>query len=299
VTRHEFLGRVHALVQPRTYLEIGVRDGASLALSRATSVAIDPAFRITHELRCDMQLVRATSDDFFARPDPLGHFKGKPIDLAFIDGMHLFEYALRDFINVEQHTRASSIVVFDDVLPRDVDEAARDRHTVLWAGDVYKLIPVLHRHRPDLLVLPLDTHPTGLLLILSPDPRSTVLRDEYDAITAAYVVEDPQSVPQEILDRRCALDPEAVLEAPLWSSLARGTSGSATHLSHTHAWARELFGVDAPAWLGKWQPPPVSDRATETASGHVITAVPHHRLHRWRARVASYVPAAWRRAIRP
>ena len=40
--RHELLKHLHALVQPRNYLEIGVRKGASLALSRARTIAIDP-----------------------------------------------------------------------------------------------------------------------------------------------------------------------------------------------------------------------------------------------------------------
>ena len=54
-------------MRPRNYLEIGVNDGRSLRLSRVPSVAIDPAFRITEPLRCDLYLVRETSDAFFAR----------------------------------------------------------------------------------------------------------------------------------------------------------------------------------------------------------------------------------------
>ena len=46
-------------------------------------------------------MVQSTSDDFFARPDAAEVLGGVPLDLAFIDGMHQFEYALRDFMHLE------------------------------------------------------------------------------------------------------------------------------------------------------------------------------------------------------
>ncbi len=101
-SRHEFLQRVHALLAPRGYLEIGVDDGRSLALSRGPTVAVDPVDRLAVSVQCDLHFVQATSDEFFTHPDPLGHLPGRQVDLAFIDGMHLFEYALRDFMNVER-----------------------------------------------------------------------------------------------------------------------------------------------------------------------------------------------------
>ena len=115
------------------YLEIGVAQGRSLALSRVPTIAVDPDFRIEHELCCDLKLVRSTSQDFFSRADALHHFEEKSIDLAFIDGSHLFEDALRDFESVEKLSLPTSVIVFDDVLPRCPDEAARNRHTKAWA----------------------------------------------------------------------------------------------------------------------------------------------------------------------
>jgi len=220
--RHEFLRRLHRRTKPKTYLEIGVNSGASLRLSRARTIAIDPQFKIIHPLRCNLVMAKSTSDDYFAQPDAFAHFRGKPIDLAFIDGMHLFEFALRDFINIERETDWTSVVVFDDMLPRNVQEAARDRETRAWTGDVYKVILTLREYRPDLVLLPVDTAPTGVLLALAPDRTSTVLQDKYDEIEKRFVVPDPQTVPDEILTRECAFDPEEVLAASFWDVIASG-----------------------------------------------------------------------------
>lgn len=214
-----FLGELHERLAPRTYLEIGIRNGDSLALSRCRTVGIDPAYRLTAELDGDIALIRTVSDEYFSRPDPLAPFGGQPVDLAFIDGLHLFEFALRDFINVERLATPGSVIVFDDVFPRTVDEAARDRHTRAWTGDVYKLMSVLREHRPDLTVLRVGTEPTGLLVVMGLDPGSTKLTDAYDGLVAEHVTPDPQPVPGDVLDRVTALPPGRVLDAPVWDLL--------------------------------------------------------------------------------
>ena len=239
---YQFLRQLHRLSRPGNYLEIGVHHGASLALSRVPSIGVDPSFSVSIPIRCDVQLVKTTSDDFFAQPDPVRHLcggrnpwrnlrRGRPllghlvghahIDLAFIDGLHHFEFALRDFMNIERHARWTSVIVFDDVLPRDVDEAARDRHTSAWAGDVFKLIPILTRFRPDLVVIPVDTAPTGMLVVLGADASNDTLARHYDEIVAEWGVPDPQPVPPDILNRVGVMDPEALLSAPIWEQLVR------------------------------------------------------------------------------
>ncbi|MGH2418544.1 MAG: class I SAM-dependent methyltransferase [Candidatus Limnocylindria bacterium] len=243
MNRHEFLRQLHALARPRNYLEIGVNDGRSLSLSRTPSIAIDPGFRITTPMRCDLHLVKATSDEFFAGPDPIahlrsgrnpfrnlrrgrapfGHYTGGPIlDLAFIDGMHLFEFALRDFMNVERFSDWTSLIALDDVLPRNVDEAARDRHTGAWTGDVYKITEVLREHRPDLILLPMDTEPTGVLVVLNADPSNRSLRGRYDDLVRTWATPDPQAVPAEVTERRGAVRPERFLASPILGLLVKG-----------------------------------------------------------------------------
>lgn len=239
--RH-FLTSVHDLLAPQHYLEIGVERGISLALARCPAVGIDPSFSIQAELANHVTLFRTTSDEYFTRPDPLQPTGGEPFDLAFIDGLHLFEFALRDFINTERHSSTRGVIIFDDVLPRTVDEAARQRHTHAWTGDVYSIVAVLARYRPDLIVLPVKTHPTGLLLVMGLDPDSTVLTDNYDAIMAEYRRPDPQPVPADLLERTIILPPERVLQSGLWSVLSP-LAESSTLRDRLAAEVRNSLGV--------------------------------------------------------
>ncbi len=219
-----FFTEMHRRLQPETYLEIGVAAGRSIRLSSCRSVGIDPGFAIDLPLDGDIALIRTTSDDYFSRPNPLAPTGGKPFDMAFIDGMHLFEFALRDFINTERNCAPHAVIVFDDVLPRTIDEAARERHTRYWTGDVFWILQVLADYRPEVSVLAVDTEPTGLLLVMGLDPESTVLADNYDEIMKRYRRPDPQDVPAELLDRSTVLPAQRVLDSTFWDVLreARG-----------------------------------------------------------------------------
>lgn len=218
-SRHQLLIGLHQQLRPRTYLEIGVFTGSSLGLSRTRSIGVDPAYTITKEIECEVQLHRTTSDEFFSRPEPVAFFHGVPIDLAFIDGMHLAEFALRDFMNVEKQMSPAGVVLIDDMLPRNSLEAARDRRTAAWAGDVFKVADILRTYRPDLTVIPVNTSPTGTVIVLGLDPASRVLDDNYDAALAACLAPDPQIVPEATLRRTDAVDPVRLMESPVWAKL--------------------------------------------------------------------------------
>jgi hypothetical protein len=217
--RHDLLLALHEKTRPRTYLEIGVETGASMMLSRTRSIGVDPSFNVDKPIHCDVQLVRSTSDDFFAGDDPLAHFGGVPVDLAFIDGMHLSEFALRDFINTEPLMASTGVVVFDDMLPRNVLEAARDRKTSAWAGDVYKVVEILRRRRPDLVVLLVNTAPTGTAVVVGVDQASTILKDAYRDEEEYLLRPDPQSPPPEYVNRSIAIQPDVLLASPVWDKL--------------------------------------------------------------------------------
>lgn len=210
-----FLSALHERLRPETYLEIGVATGESLALARTVAIGIDPAPAVTRPFGAGVHLVRASSDEAFASTDLLAPFRGRSLDLAYIDGLHRFEYVLRDFRYIEAHCERAGVVVVDDVLPRSAIEASRTRFTRAWAGDVWKIVPTLAAERPDLLALVVDTDPTGTLVVFLPDRENRVLHDRYEAILERMVERDPQ-IPSAILAREHAMEPEALLASPLW-----------------------------------------------------------------------------------
>ena len=55
--------------------------------------------------------------------------------------------------------------------------------------------------------------------MLGLDPDSRVLGEQIDAIADGLVQPDPQPVPAAVLERRGALEPDAVLGASFWSVL--------------------------------------------------------------------------------
>lgn len=184
-----FLEEIHAALMPRTYAEIGVQFGASLrlALPGTTCVGIDPGLSIRYRIEPKTGLFKLTSDDFFAQHDLSEVLGGRPLDLAFIDGQHLFEYALRDFINLERYCDPDSIILIHDCYPLDAESSSRERTTKIWSGDVWKLILCLKELRPDLRVDTVNVSPTGLGIVRQLDPASTVLSDRYGEACSRYV----------------------------------------------------------------------------------------------------------------
>jgi SAM-dependent methyltransferase len=202
----DVLARVHARLAPRRYLEIGVGHGRSLALARCPAVAIDPEPRIGRPLDRTVRLYRETSDDFFEQHAAETLADGPP-DLVLIDGMHLFEFALRDFIQVERHAAPGTLVAVDDIFPNHPAQAERRRRTRVWTGDVWKLHACLREHRPDLTLLALDTEPSGLLLVAGLDPRNRVLARRYNPILSQFQG-SALAADADPITRRGAIDPD-------------------------------------------------------------------------------------------
>jgi SAM-dependent methyltransferase len=193
----QVLQTLHDVLQPSLYLEIGVRHGRSLALARGPAIGVDPAPELAEALPAGTRLFPIASDDFFR--DLAAQEMPTPPDLAFIDGMHLFEYALRDFMHVERLATPTTLVVIDDIFPSHPAQAERNRRTRVWTGDIWKLASCLAELRPDLLLIPLDTSPTGLLLVAGLDPDNRVLWNRYNPIVRRFSAE--QAPPASVLQR--------------------------------------------------------------------------------------------------
>lgn len=200
----DLLDRLHDHLKPSFYLEIGVRSGGSLSRAACDAVGIDPNPR-PEAFKAGGRIVQSTSDAFFLNR---GMDSLRTPDLCFIDGLHLFEYVLRDFMNLERSMKSDGVIVVDDAAPLDAAQAARRRRTRVWTGDVWKLAPCLREHRPDLRVDLLGTAPTGALVISGLDPRNETLWRKYNPICRHYTADmDP---PGDLLEtatiRMAALD---------------------------------------------------------------------------------------------
>ena len=204
----EFLARVHHHLMPRSYLEVGVFTGFSLGLSNCPSIGIDPYPELDVTLNSQTMVKEMTSDDFFMFDEISAEMT--PLDLSYIDGLHLIENVLKDFMNIERHASASSVILIDDVFPNHRVQGARTRVSQHWTGDVWKIAQILRSYRPDLLLIPVDTEPTGTLVVLGADPTNDELWNRYDEILdwAIITLDEP---PDSVIERWGAFDPTDAL----------------------------------------------------------------------------------------
>ena len=189
-----FLSRLHAGHLFDWYLEIGCRSGRSFGPVRSPTIAVDPFFQIDSNVigsKPELHVIQKTSDDFFASGflDKLGI----RLSVSFLDGMHLFEFLLRDFMNTERRSRPDGVIAMHDCCPFSHEMTTRDLKNLpkrAWTGDVWKIIPILRQYRPDLTLTVLDCAPTALVLVSGLSPDNAVLEEKYDEIVARYAEVD-------------------------------------------------------------------------------------------------------------
>lgn len=193
----DVLRRLHLAFEPRTYFEIGTLAGDTLRMARCPSIAVDPAFKVTDAVLTEnrgARLFEMTSDAFFAGHRPVKAL-GRPVDLAFLDGMHQFDFLLRDFINTEKNCAPGSIIVMHDCLPGDAfmtrpvaraGESGPTNFPNYWTGDVWKIVPVLRAVRPDLRVTVLDSQPTGLVIVQGLRPGNRLLEQQMEDLVRRW-----------------------------------------------------------------------------------------------------------------
>lgn len=151
----------------RSYLEIGVSKGATFRnVTFERKFAVDPHFRFRYKNTLGEMYYETTSDAYFA-----GLNDDVIFDCVFIDGLHHWEQALRDFDNTLQHTHANSLIVIDDVYPCDEFSILRSqekavamrllkapgvRHANSWHGDVFKAAFMIAYFYPDISFVTID-----------------------------------------------------------------------------------------------------------------------------------------------
>ena len=74
--------------------------------------------------------------------------------------------------------------------PIDATSAARERASWFWSGDIWRLILMLNKYRPDLSVNVIAARPTGLAIVQNLDPDSRVLAERQHEIFDEFLALD-------------------------------------------------------------------------------------------------------------
>jgi hypothetical protein len=184
-----WLDRLYRWLAPETAIEVGVSQGTSLALLQPPTMAIgvDPFPSVASPLKTETHIFAETSDEFFAQCHAQKLLEGRLLSVAFIDGLHLFEQAVRDFIGLEALCGPGSVIFMHDTVPLDGPTQSRERQRKFYTGDVWKAVLLLKEYRPDLEIFTIATPPSGLTVVTGLDPASRVLSDRYDEAVARYL----------------------------------------------------------------------------------------------------------------
>ena len=179
----ERLQLIQQLIDKRqytSYLEIGVLGGNNFfPVKCAKKIAVDPQFKFNWKGRLGETLkntsnvgalfFETTSDKFFEQNAP-ALFRKKKLDIALVDGMHEFDFALSDVLNCLKYLSDDGVIIMHDCNPGSVEAEVsfqqwKDRgFTGLWNGDVWKVITYLKDNRDDLDVFVADCdHGLGVI----------------------------------------------------------------------------------------------------------------------------------------
>ncbi len=184
------------------YLEIGVYVGRLFFQIRAKyKVAVDPAFYYgffkrlkksfskSNFTNVSAQSFKMTSDDFFAKEAP-ALYEGRQLDICLVDGMHEYDYALRDVENALKYLRKDGVIVMHDCNPETEEanvrfEAWKQRgYHGFWNGDVWKTILHLRSLRDDINVFVLNCdHGLGVVTFGKPENKLNFTEAEIRSFT--------------------------------------------------------------------------------------------------------------------
>lgn len=158
-SRHYRLNRFASINSAKSYLEVGVANGATFfRVDAKAKTAVDPAFRFDQQQRQAEGLLffETTSDQYFSDiVKPSDKF-----DLIYLDGLHTFEQTFRDFCASIPHSHERTIWLIDDTVPINMASAYADQGrfravkralneaSPAWMGDVYKVVFAIHDFFP-------------------------------------------------------------------------------------------------------------------------------------------------------
>jgi len=201
--RLEVIQKIINAKNARTYLEIGVSSGnVFLRIKARHKIAVDPNFRISKRKKLKWMIKNGynisakfhetTSDDFFENEPPVNG-----LDVAFVDGLHTYEQALKDVNNALDHMNEHGVVIMHDCNPpheaaaypatsrEDAASLNLPGWTEEWSGDVWKAVCHLRSFRKDLDVFVLDCD-VGLGIVTFGQPEDHLNFNEQELKQLTY-----------------------------------------------------------------------------------------------------------------
>lgn len=175
----EVLERLIAHLKPRTYVEVGSEANRLLHLAKTakSTLGIQP------------------NADWGVQHDVIAKLGDRRVDLAFIHDVHQFEQALRDFAQLEQASNRDSVILVGGSYPLDEESANREPASSNHSGDIWRLVVVLKKYRPDLQINTVGTAPTGLTVIQNLNPESGFAQADH-----APMIAEMMALPYSYLD---------------------------------------------------------------------------------------------------
>jgi hypothetical protein len=173
----------------KNYLEIGVFNGHVFFRVKSNfKIAVDPEFAFDALRKIGKCFVNPynlfnkyfskTSDVFFAQDAPQ-LFVQKKVEISLVDGMHEYEFALRDVENILKYLSDDGVIIMHDCNPQTKEEAGTYEQwksigkTGQWNGDVWKTILHLRSFRKDIDVFVLDCD-QGLGIVTKRKPENNL-----------------------------------------------------------------------------------------------------------------------------
>jgi hypothetical protein len=183
MNRVEVIKKIIEKNKAKTYLEIGVEFGTVFSKIKAKrKIAVDPELKISWKKKIgdlpsifSARYFNMTSDEFFDQQAVM--FAQKKIDVAFVDGLHVYSQSLKDIENCLKHLNEKGIIIVHDCSPKNEFSAASSREISVkagekkWNGDVWKAIVCLRSTRSDLTIFILDCD-YGLGIIRKGQPEN-------------------------------------------------------------------------------------------------------------------------------
>ncbi|MDB2354074.1 class I SAM-dependent methyltransferase [Candidatus Pelagibacter bacterium] len=108
----------------KKYLEIGCNQDEVFNKIDIDKIGVDPISGGNF---------RGTSDEFFLK-------NTLKFDCIFIDGLHVYEQAIKDILNSIKFLNKNGVIILHDCLPKSIEHQRVPRSRYNWNGDVWKAI---------------------------------------------------------------------------------------------------------------------------------------------------------------